>query len=577
MNSNYKITRAFGRLCGGGLLLSAAALMAVACDEDDFSEDYDINFPVARIDSVSNITPEAGTTITIFGEDLLTTNEFYIGSRKMEFTDPKVFDEAKAVVIIPRVVEAGEIVTTNIYGRKFSSGIYVSPTFLIATVSKWPDELVAGDRFTIEGENLDMLKNVKVAGQTVTSVDIKPEKATFSLKGVSFDSETAVITVTPKAGETLTQEVAVSGSVVVDKTYIPEQTILLNGFEYADVSEVPVAEGWNGDPYKAELVDGFFGKAFKVTSAAGNGWNGCYTKVCFGSLDLSNYHHPCLTFLVNTYGNRGYINPALTIGGSESDKHFTTAGGYTDDYAIKTDGWEWRSYDLADMGWGEDVVGVIENFDLWFRGGNVSDTEPFEIAIDQVMITDGLIQIVPIYDAESTTGVSFETGNWTIQTAADHAEYTGYHQGSKFANFKGESAGDWSKLVIAQFGNFDALNEDSYANTGVWINVLINTGSTGGYIQYLPGGGWTNYANDGYGDDYQFAPTNNAWEWRSIKVVPGAGDVAAWDAYGDEFSFGMQVLGGNYSGSMDFSFDYVTITAVPLDPNLKTTDVYTKK
>ena len=101
--------------------MSAAALMAVACDEDDFSEDYDINFPVARIDSVSNITPEAGTTITIFGEDLLTTNEFYIGSRKMEFTDPKVFDEAKAVVIIPRVVEAGEIVTTNIYGSKFSS------------------------------------------------------------------------------------------------------------------------------------------------------------------------------------------------------------------------------------------------------------------------------------------------------------------------------------------------------------------------------------------------------------------------------------------------------------------------
>jgi hypothetical protein len=77
------------------------------------------------------------------------------------------------------------------------------------------------------------------------------------------------------------------------------------------------------------------------------------------------------------------------------------------------------------------------------------------------------------------------------------------------------------------------------------------------------------YKSQGYGDDYKFVPTGNKWVWRSIKIVPGEGDLAKFDATKD-FTMGIQLYGGNLAGgtAMEVNADYFVFTTVPLDPNL---------
>lgn len=274
--------------------------------------------------------------------------------------------------------------------------------------------------------------------------------------------------------------------------------------------------------------------------------------------------------LINTNGGTGYVQPILTdAANGEQDRHLTGAFGYGDDYKCKTNGWEWRSYDLTALGFPV-VLGKLDKIGIQFRGGNVNGTA-FDIAVDQVMITDGPLNPTVAWDAEQDV-TKYEAGAFKLVTTGSNSALTGISQGGKYANYTGPNSTDWSKKVIA-VNTCKALDPTLYQN-GVWINFLVNTGTKGGYIQPCMGSGWMNLMkSQGYGDDYQLNPTNGAWQWRSIKVVPGEGDLSGWNASAD-FDFKVQVLGGNYGGAdMDISCDYFVFTTAPLDPNLNTDEL----
>ncbi len=547
--------------------MAAFASFFPGCSEDPYSQDYDINLPVAIINAISNDKPFVGDTIRIEGENLKTVSN--VGVDVYNFTIVEKEDNYMRV-IIPRVIEGGPINLTNSYKRQFISIEILKPQFYPANVEVWPTEIQRGKPFVLKGQNLDLIKEVKINGKVVSLVGAaSPTKVSYATAGIDL-GETAIIEITPKAGDKKSSpELPV---IAAKNTYLPQQTIMLWDFE----STPSTTEGWGGSSFTASLVNGFFGKAYEVNSAAGNGWNGCYIRLTSTNngqgFDLSAFNKPYITFLVNTKGKKGYINPALTIAGTESDKHFTGQGGqYSDNYMISTTDWEWRSYDLEKMGW-SDIKSKIEKIDLWFRGGNVGAGDEFEIMVDQVMITDGPLNPTLVWDAEAQLGGSVpyvENGGSGL---------TGYFQGNKYATYKYTVTGTWDWVGAIASNNNVTLDPITYSN-GIYINYLVNTGNANGYTvlefvqgenklaDQLPNGG-------PYGDNYMFKPTNGNWEWRSLKFDPAT--LSVWGGSADKFDISkpftvnINIRSGNIaSGPFEVDLDYFVFTTVPLDSNLK--------
>ncbi len=539
-------------------LFAAFTMVVSGCKkEDPFSKDYDINLPAALVSSISDDKPFVGDTITLTGENLLTAQTVSIGAYNFEIVDKQ---DNSIKVVVPRIIDAGFITVMNAYKRSFTTEVSLKPQFFPAVVTSWPAEIQRGKAFILKGENIDLIKEVKVNGKLSSIVgSATPTQASYATSGIEL-GETATIEVTPKAGEK--QSSASLPVIAPIDTYLPQQTIMLWDFETPPAT----TEGWGGSPFTASNGPGFFGKEYKVVSPAGNAWNGCYIRLTNDNggsgFDLSAFSKPYITFLVNTNGKKGYVNPAITIAGTESDKHFTGQGGqYSDNYMIQTQGWEWRSYDLAAMGW-SDIIGKLDKIDMWFRGGNVSETDEFEIALDQVMITDGPLTPTVSWDCESAHGTE-----WSI-VATGSAGLLGYNQGANYAHITGVSDGWNTKLGQASW-TVPALSTTDYSN-GIWINFLLNTGNKEGYFQFDFGQGWMHFTgSQGYGDDYKFVPTQNQWVWRSIKIAPGQGDLANFDP-SQEFTMGIQLYGGNLAAgtAMEVNVDYFVFTTVPLDPNL---------
>lgn len=548
-------------------LIASAALFLPGCDEDPYSLGYDISLPAVSVTTVSNEKPFVCDTIRIEGENMKTIATVAIDVYNFNIVEKK---DNYIRVVVPRVIEGGAFTMINAYKRQFTTTQVLKPQFYPAVVEAWPTEIQRGKAFVLKGQNLDLLKEVKVNGKVVSIMGAaSATKVSYATAGIDL-GETAVIEVTPKTGD---KKSSPELPVVAPKnTYIPQQTIMLWDFE----STPATTEGWGGSTFTASLVNGFFGKAYEVNSAAGNGWNGYYIRLTNNNggqgFDLSAFNKPYITFLVNTKGKKGYANPAITIGGAESDKHFTGQGGqYSDNYMISTTGWEWRSYDLEKMGW-SNIKSKVDKIDLWFRGGNVGAGDEFEIMVDQVMITDGPLTPTLVWDAEAKLGGSVtyvENGGTGLN---------GYFQGSKYATYKYTVAGTWDWVGAIASNNNVTLDPMAYAN-GIYINYLVNTGNANGYavLEYVQG---TNKLADQlpnggpYGDNYMFKPTNGQWQWRSLKFDPEA--LSVWGGAADKFDISkpftvnINVRSGNIaSGPFEVNLDYFIFTTVPLDPTLK--------
>lgn len=543
-------------------------LMLVSCTEKEFSEDYDINLPVSSISDFNPKIELIGNNITVYGENLDMVKSVSIGTSSCEIVSQEA---GKIIFKVPRTAEAGKITITNKYKRSFESAEDFTPQYPDVAVTKWPAEISRGLVFSIDGQNMDMIQSCKFGDVVIPKVSATETKAIFATINLTLPAS-GVLTLTTKTGQTLTSPAI---AVVEPKeTYEPQASILLWDFETAPAT----TDGWGGFSFTGGVVNnGFFGKAYEVKSAAGNGWNGCYIRLTNDNggsgFDLSTFTHPCITFLVNTNGKSGYINPAITIGGKESDKHFTGQGGqYTDNYKITTTGWEWRSYDLESMGWA-DIKGKVDKIDIWFRGGNVGSSEPFEIIIDQVMITDGQLNPSLIWDAEAPAG-----GDLPI-TFNGGSNLTGYYQGQKYATYNYNTGNDtWAWLGNIMSVDVEGLNPEQY-NNAIYLNFLVNTGDSEGYAGFQILQGTNKLANQkldaAYGDNYKFAPTNGKWEWRSMVF-----DITKWDVWGGSadkfdlskpFNVSVYARGGNIGKNVDakLNMDYFIFTSVPLDVTKK--------
>ncbi len=554
------------------LVLAVIPMVQSCSDEAVYGVDSDINFPASIISSFYPATAYVGDEIEIKGEAMNLVDRVQIGSVDCEIKDK---NDSVVVIEVSRAADRGIISVVNEYYRKSETKEYFVPQYFSAVISKWPKEIQRGTSFVLEGENVDLIAEVKIGSAKVSKQgQATRNKVTYSIQDVELEGETAVITVTDKSGQVIKSgEIAV---VAPSATYDPSKTLLLADFD----NVMPeFGEGWNAaaGTFKSELngagVAPMFQNYWSITSDLGNGWDGCYTKVLFNNggagYDLSGFKKPHITFLINTNGNDGYFNVAI----DGKDIHFTGQDGeYTDDYKFHTDGWEWRSYDLTKLGF--DVSGTIPAVEFWARGGNVKAPDDFEVSLDHVMITDGALMPTVVWDMETKPEVY--AGEYVLNGATGVSVVP---QGESYYTLKAQVDKAWASVI----GGLISTEEFDLASmtNAVYLNFLVNTGTTaaGGYFQMVfvqDGYDYVKhlYGNEAYPDNYSIN-TGGEWQWRSWKMDFSKWDWNPSDAPGFDiskpFKFKAESKSGNIaadkgnSGEFELSLDYVVFTSTPID------------
>lgn len=551
------------------------ATVLAGCEDKAFSEDYDIELPVSSITDFNPKTEFVDKEVTVKGENLDMVTSVSIGSATCQIISQ---DAGTLVFKVSRTTDAGSIVIRNKYKREYESEERFIPKYLDVDIKQWPSEIERGLTVTLGGDNVDMIQTVKFETVTLTKASSTATSASFATANLTLPPSGRLI-VTTKTGQTLTSSVI---NVVEPKdTYNPAPTILLFDFDTVEPTIVAGSPSGPGAAFTSGKnlgsITPFFGSYYSLIAPRGNGWDGQYqlleTTNDGNGFDLSNYTSPYITFLVNTNGKQGYFNPAITIGGNTEDKHFTgQEGEYTDNYSIQTDGWEWRSYNLKDMGFAN-IKSNVEKIALLLRGGNVGNgnDNAFEIHIDQVMITDGPLNPVTMFDFETmpafTGGSATQNGGSGVTTVA---------QGNKYLTVKDANVSTWgNKGRITKDANDGSKFE---ANKTFYVNFLVNTGNDGasGYFQLIFQQGADTelghhfMGDNPYQDNYKFSDTQGKWQWRSYKIDPKG--LANWGTNPEldlntPFDFSVDFSTGNVEGKYEVNLDYVVLTSVPLDTN----------
>ena len=554
-----------------GLFLLGAFSMS-SCEEKPYGEDYDITLPVSTVTLMNPVMAYVDEVVTIEGENLDAVTTVSLDVYNCEIVEQK---PTQLKFKVNRAAARAKVVLLNKYKRSFESEQYFTPQYYDAKINRWPSKLERGKMFSLEGENVDLVSKVKVGGKEAErSGTATPSKVTYSLKGLDL-ADKVMIEVTSKTGQTLTsQEIEV---VEPADIFEPATTILLFDFDARN----PVVTAGNPSGAGAAYTSGknlsgitpAFGNYWTVKAPLGNAWSGVYQELKADNegagFDLSGFARPCITFLVNTNGKQGYFNPKITIGGTATDKHFTgQSGEYTDNYKFKTNGWEWRSYDLEAMGYAG-IKGKVDAIELLVRGANVgnNNTEEFEVNIDQIMITDGPLNPSVAWDFETLPAFAGGSGMLNGGTGVAAAA-----EGSNYLTVKAAGVAKWQSLgTITK----TALSGAQYG-TSMYINFLVNTGTSGaeGYMQliFLQNNselGKHFKATNPYGDDYKFASTQGQWQWRSYRIDPKAlekwkGDATELDLSAP-FDFTIEFKTGNVAGNFEMNLDYVMFSSVPLD------------
>lgn len=546
-----------------------------ACSEDEFSKDYDINLPVSEIVDFNPKAEYVGKNITLYGENLDIVTSVFIGNATCKIVSQ---DKETLVLTVSRTAVQDNISVTNKYKRVFTSKELFTPKYLDIAITQWPSEIEKGLTIDIQGKNMDMIQSVKFENVQLAKASASETIATYSTANLTLP-KSGKLAVVSKTGQILISPMI---EVVEPKdTYIPKASIMLFDFDGVEPTIVPGSPTGEGATYNAGKnlggITPFFGNYYSVIAPKGNGWNGTYQSLEASNggkgFDLSTYNSPYITFLVNTNGKRGYMNPAITIDGKESDKHFTKESGeYGDDYSFKTNGWEWRSYNLATMGW-SNIKSKVDKIALWFRGGNVGNSDAFEMHIDQVMITDGPVNAVPVFDFEVMP--TFNNGSAALNQGSGITQVA---QGKGYLTVKDSNVGKWGNKGNTRKNGNDGSKFS--LNKTFYVNFLINTGSDGasGYFQLIfeqSGGTKLGYHFKGdnpYKDDYKFANTAGQWKWRSYKIDPKG--LENWGSVPElnlasPFDLTVDFSTGNVEGKYETNLDYVVLTSVPLDTSLQ--------
>lgn len=467
-------------------LLAVAILVATGCKkEDPFSEDYDINWPLPTITAINPSTADIDTEITIEGTNLESTTTVKIGDNNLSATI--VEKTATALkVIVPRRTVTGPVTIETSYKRSVTSEEAFIATYPNTAIVEWPVEITRTQTFEIKGTNMDLITEVSINNQKVAIDNNSMDKVVVPTEGLDLSAETATIVVTALGD--------------VDNGTSPAIPIIdfdpAAGFE-----AVPPIVIWDFEDGANPFTTGDITPTNEVRSTAplGRGanylhisesnvpdpWGTSIGRLTANNIDMDGFHEPHLTFMINTNGNQGYFQLEVVQNGNKDGGHFTgsSSSNSNDNYMFQTTGWEWRSIPLADFGWEDwggdgfidwDKDGIIETLIMEFKQGNGSN--PFEINVDHVMITDGAQTPVQAL-------FTFEDG-----TDPYSGSFTSALNGGSVAPFAGDNVLNVSAATTGSWNwsgqiEYNAAPLDLSLLSKPYLNIAVNTGNGKGYFQ----------------------------------------------------------------------------------------------
>lgn len=549
---------------GAGILLAGCTKSKV------FSEDYDINWPVPKIANVTPLNGVIATNITITGEKFEKLTRVTVGSPE---TDAEIVSATATTIVarIPRLANAGPVTVYTNYKQKGVSEQVVSPRYLDVRVNTWPARITRGEVFIIRGENMDMVQEVEVDG-TKIAIQARPggsvDQLTVPTIGLTLPDQVVVKVTRARAGIVN----GTSPSITVENPsnfFIPEAPVLLYDFEtgsnpYVNYGGSTATSGFNA----SGAAKGRDARYLTIQKSNAVAWEGLGEIAYSTPIDLSLFHKPHFTFLVNTRGRDGYMQAEFTQGGTKWGMHFKPANSAFD-YNLASTGWTWVTVELKTENvekWGGsgtsfDPKGKIDQVVLGFKRGNGSSSD-YEINIDHIMITDGPQK--PVFLA-----FNFEDNiNPYSGSAQSGLNLSGIptKSGDRYLTVRLANASSWNWTGDMNANgpiNLAAVNDPH-------INFWVNTNGKSGYLQLE-----TNQANVKWGantntTDYML--TTTGWKLYSFRLTAlgwekwgGAGTAAAIDPRGvlDYLKFGFST-GNIASAPYEINLDDVFISDGPM-------------
>lgn len=333
------------------IFVSALLVMGVSCGKKDFSTDFDIPFPVPKIMGLSSVKDTVGKTILIRGSEFQKLSMVSIGTPSVTGT---IVSSSDSVIVfqLPRVFKAGPVTVSTLYKKTITDTTVFTPVYLAATVTSYPTSITRGELFVIKGTNLDMVTEVTVNGNKIAiapAAGAATDQVSVPTQGMTLPNEVTVSISGALAGINN----GTSGSIRVEDPsayFVPVAPTVLfdfeNGVDPYQNGDVATTHGINAGalPTLGRGLKYFTLKVNSVPSAWGT-WLGGISAT---NIDISGFHKPYLTFLVNTNGHDGYFQLGIKQGGVKAGTDFTSAstGVATDNYNFSTTGWEWRSVPL---------------------------------------------------------------------------------------------------------------------------------------------------------------------------------------------------------------------------------------
>lgn len=570
---NYHINR----------LLVVALLLGLgltACkQEEPFSQNYDIDWPLPTITSITPQEAMIESEITLQGTNLDRVTEVQLGSNRRTISNDEIVSKSSTEVVIkvPRLTEAGTAIVSTNLGKSTTSEVVFRPMYPTAIVEEWPSSIVRGQNFKIKGQNMDMLTSATVGGYTLELAGgaATPTEVSISTEGLEVP-DAVTISLQGRNGV----DNGISPSIPVedpdpDGLFEPVAPVLVWNFEdgtnpfvsgditpdYADLNGAGVAPG-RGDGFLSIVED-------NITDPWGIAIGSIET---IDFIDLSEFHQPHLSFLVNTNENEGYFQLEITQAGVRAGGHFTpgTSSDSEDDYKFATEGWEWRSIDLSNFEWGDwwgdgaltfDPQGSLERITFGFKQGN--GVNPFEIHLDHVMITDGpMLPAVEAFNFED--GVDPYSGS---ATSGINLAGVGNGMGANYLTVElgtGVTSWNWTGEIF-----WDQQAVDLAELSNPHLNLMVNTGSAKGYFQFETFQGNSKFGMGQTAPDYLFE-TQGEWVMVSLPLTSPAfslwgGDAADFDPEGvlDYLKIGF-TTGNVADEAYQISVDAISISDGPM-------------
>lgn len=338
-----------------------------ACEDDT---EYDIDWPIPTITSVSSYNDLLSATITLQG-NFTQVNKVYFG--EVEGKNLQIADDQSSLTIeVPRTmaVDGATIRVTNEYRESFETAELFVPIIPETTVSE-VSAIQTGLTFTISGENVDLLTEITVDGEPVAILSSGINTLVVSVAGIDLKAGSLV----DVAFKSLAKNVIPTASKVnVIYPFITYEEVVIWGFE--DGTHIYSGEG--SATVETGDVLGTTEKYFSLR-APGYGWDKATGEMIATEIpDLSSLVNPHLTFCIRTpEGSAGYFQMEDQAG---NWRHFG--------YGFRTEGeWVIISQPLEES-WegGEFNIGAFMP-KLGFKAGNAGSSQDLDIAY--MKITEG--------------------------------------------------------------------------------------------------------------------------------------------------------------------------------------------